>query len=190
MLFRRLFLASLVVAAVPGMPLAESFLEDVATNPAVQALGSSVTYQMKNFAPTVPLTTTNTALSPPMAPTPGPMSGAVPPDPFHAALAAPTQTAAPVIYQGVPKAPPPGYTGGTVCQNGTCQLAPVQVPAVQPQTATATPQYPPGFAGNTFPQPTSAQPPRGVKVEVEPVGRTSDLSKVREGVLNVLPPKP
>lgn len=188
MLFRHLFLISVLVAAAPGVSPADGLLDGVVSNSVLQALGSPVTSQAKNFTPTVPLTTSNAGLPPP--PTPAPVSGTIPYDPFQAAPPAAPQMAAPVIHQGIPQPPPAGYTGGTVCQNGICQLAPVQTPAVQaPPQAAVIPRYPPGFTGSTFGPPTSA-PPQGVNVEVAPVGRSSDLSKVREGVLNVLPPKP
>jgi len=53
-----------------------------------------------------------------------------------------------------PNSPPPGYTGGVVCANNICQLAPVPVPQqymppppqqgyVPPQSTFGPPRYPP-----------------------------------------------
>jgi hypothetical protein len=94
---------------------------------------------------------------------------------------------APIIAGGLPKPPPPGLTGGTVCQNNVCSLSPVPVqPTTTATAAPVTPRYPPGYTGNTFASPVSAPAPQGVSVGVTPSGREADMSKTRADVLRTL----
>src|SRR5262249_28189594 len=135
--------------------------------------------------PQVPSTIT-TVTSPAPVPAPYPVSTSLSPDLFHSPPAQPPQPAVPVIAYGAPASPPPGYTSGTVCHNGICQLSPIPVHPAAPRAATtATPVYP---SGSTFPG--TVAPPQGVNVDVKPTGRPSDLSQVRQGVLGALPSKP
>lgn len=185
MLCRRLPLAAFIVVSGTVVSFAESLLLGVANNPVLQGAGSIVTRQIPNFQPAPVIV--NTTPAPYAAPTPMPMvSNNSYYDPFGPLPAAPA-VPAPVIHQGLPAQPPAGLTGGTVCQNGICQLAPVKVP-VQNPTATVTPRYPPGYTGNTFaPASATPGPAHGVNLDVAPTGHSENLSRVRADVLRVLP---
>jgi hypothetical protein len=185
MLCRRLPLAAFILVSGTVVSFAENLLLDVANNPVLQRAGSVVTHQIANFRPAPVIV--NTTPAPYAAPAPMPIvSNNSYYDPFGPLPAAPT-VPAPVIHQGLPARPPAGLTGGTVCQNGICQLAPVKIP-VQNPTATVTPRFPPGYTGNTFaPASATPRPARGVSLDVAPVGHSDELSRVRADVLRVLP---
>jgi hypothetical protein len=176
-LLGRPLLALLVLTSAQVSSSAENLLLDIA---------SPITSQIPANTPQVP--PVSVVPAPPAVQAPAPVSSIPPPDPFHSAPAAAPQTAGPVIYQGIPTPPPPGYTSGTICQNGICRLAPIPVQPAPSSPATTTPLYPPGYTGSTFAAPTAA--PHGVNVDVTPTGRPTDLSNVRQGVLGALPSKP
>jgi hypothetical protein len=177
---RQFLFALIVLAAQTGFSNAEGLLDGIATNPVLQSLGSVVTSQQPTLPPIVP----STVPAPPPVPRSPPVVVTSNPnyDPFHSPQVAPNLPP-PAISQGIPKPPPAGLTGGTVCQNGICQLAPVPTqPAVTATVAPALP-YP---VTSTFPPPAPASSPQGVSINVAPTEQSSDLSKTRAEVLQAL----
>jgi hypothetical protein len=154
-------------------------------NDLLSPLGSVVTSRQMNPDPVMLNTSPSPVPSPQVQPQP---LGQNDPnyDPFSAPRPAPNRPSPPTNSSGPPKSPPPGWTGGTVCQNNVCSLAPVPV---QPTTtATVAPQtlrYPPGYSDSTFGPPTSAAP-QGVSVNVAPTSQNADMSQTRAGVLRAL----
>jgi hypothetical protein len=68
-------------------------------------------------------------------------------------------------------------------------------PSVSPTTTAATPRFPPNYNGTSFITPASPPPnpspasgsPRGVSLNVAPTAQSTDLSKTRAEILQVLP---
>jgi len=115
---------------------------------------------------------------------PSPVDPAASYDPFAPAVASPPVSPPPrIAIPDSASSPPAGWTGGEVCDETGCRLAPIRVPPPpEPSGARPSSLYV-SPSGHTF-----GPPPEGVSIDVAPARTTRDLSGLRHDVLKLRKP--